>query len=84
MQFIATPALLLLFTTVNFQMSSMDSIVSGLQPFLFGEQLEDEARRSMYTYEALYSGGSAPTAANVEAITRVKVTPPCNIIRLGT
>ena len=37
MQFIATPVLLLIFTTVNFQMSSMDSIVSGLQPFLFGE-----------------------------------------------
>ena len=32
MQFIATPTLLLIFTTVNFQMSSMDSIVSGLQP----------------------------------------------------
>ena len=56
MQFIATPALLLIFTMVNFQMSSMYSIVSGLQPFLFGEQLEDEARRSMYTYEALLAG----------------------------
>ena len=76
MQFIATPALLLIFTTVNFQMSSMDSIVSGLQPFLFGEQLEEDARRSMYTYEALYSGGAAPTATDVEAITRAKVSPP--------
>ena len=44
MQFIAAPALLLIFTTINFQMSSMDSIVSGLQPFLFGEQLEEDAR----------------------------------------
>ena len=76
MQFIATPALLLMFTTINFQMSSMDSIVSGLQPFLFGEQLEEDARRSMYTYEALYSGGAAPTATDVEAITRAKVSPP--------
>ena len=48
MQFIATPTLLLIFTTVNFQMSSMDSIVSGRQPSLFGEQSEDEARQSMY------------------------------------
>ena len=76
MQFIATPALLLIFTTVNFKMSSMDSIVSGLQLFLFGEQLEDEAKQSMYTYEVLYSGGAAPTASDVEAITRAKVTPP--------
>ena len=76
MQFIATPALLLLFTTINFQMSSMDSIVSGLQPFLFREQLEEDARRSMYTYEALYSGRAAPTATDVEAITRAKVSPP--------
>ena len=52
MQFIATLALLLIFTIVNFQMSSMDSIVLGL----FGEQLEEDAQRSMYTYEALYSG----------------------------
>ena len=75
MQFIATPALLLIFTTVNFQMSSIDSIVSGLQPFLFGEQLEEDARRSMYMYKALYSGGAAPTAMDVEAITCTKVSP---------
>ena len=29
----------------------------------------------MYTYEALYSGGAAPTATDVEAITRAKVLP---------
>ena len=29
----------------------------------------------MYTYEALYSGGAPPTAADMEAITRAKVTP---------
>ena len=69
MQFITTLALLLIFITINFQMSSMDSIVSGLQPFLFGEQLEEDARRSMYTYKTLYSGGAAPTATDVEAIT---------------
>ena len=53
MQFIAMSALLLIFTMVNFQMSSMDSIVPGLQWFLFGEELEDKARRRMYTYKAL-------------------------------
>ena len=76
MQFIATLALFLIFTTFNFQMSSMDSIVSGLQTVLFGEQLEEDARRSMYTYKALYSGGAAPTATDLEAITCAKVLPP--------
>ena len=30
----------------------------------------------MYTYEALFSSGTAPTAGNVEAITQATVTPP--------
>ena len=72
MQFIAPPALLLIFTTINFQMSSMDSIVSGLQPFLFGEQLEEDAQRSMYTYKALYSGGAASTVTDMEALSCAK------------
>jgi len=76
MQFIATPALLQAIVNMTFGMSQTDSITTGLQPFVLGEQMESTAREALYTYEALYSGGSAPSSTDIAALMKATITPP--------
>ena len=76
MQFIATPALLQAIVNMAFGMSQTDSITTGLQPFVLGEQMESSAREALYTYEALYSGGSAPSSTDIAALMKATITTP--------
>jgi len=76
MQFIATLALLQIIVNMAFGMSQTDSITTGLQPFVLGEQMESSAREALYTYEALYSGGSAPSSTDIAALMKSTITSP--------
>ena len=87
MQFIATLALLQIVVNMAFGMSQTDSITTGLQPFVLGEQRESSAREALYTYEALYSGGLAPSSTDIAALMKSTITSPkqhfqaCHMLR---
>jgi hypothetical protein len=75
-QFIATAPLLQMIQQLSLEMSTMDSINSGLQPFRFPEQNPEDAGEARFTYESLYNGAAAPTSADVTALMKAKVSPP--------
>jgi len=76
MQFIATPALLQAIVNMAFGMSQTDSITTGLQPLVLGGQRDPSAKEALYTYEALYSGRSAPSSTDIAALMKATITTP--------
>ena len=75
-QFIVSAPILQLVLDMSFAMATNDSIGTGLQPFMFPEQMPEEALHSRNAFEALYSGGSAPTAADLNALMKAKIAAP--------
>jgi hypothetical protein len=75
-QFIVSAPILQLVLDMAFPMATNESVGTGLQPFMFPEQMPEEALHSRNAFEALYSGGSAPTAADLSALMKAKIAAP--------
>ena len=75
-QFILSPNILQIVKTLAFEMTSMTSVTSGLTPFLFFEQMEQEAYEAVTTWDALMSGTAAATTADLSPLLKTKVKPP--------
>ncbi len=46
-------------------MATNENVGTSLQPLMFPEQMPEESLHSQSVFEALYSGGSATTAADL-------------------
>ena len=75
-QFILSPNILQIVKTLAFEMTSLTSVTTGLNPFLFFEQMEEEAHRAVTTWDALMSGTAAATTADLAPLLKTKVKPP--------
>ena len=62
--------------TLAFKMTSITSITSGLTPFLFFEQIEQEAYEAVTTWDALMSGTAAASTADLSPLLKTKVKSP--------
>jgi hypothetical protein len=76
LQFIATAPLLVMIEHLAFEMSTLDSINSGFQPFRFPEQNPEDAGEARFKYESLYNGAAAPSSTDVAALMKAKMSPP--------
>ena len=61
---------------LSFEMSTLDSINSGFQPFRFPEQNPEDAGAARFTYESLYNGADAPNSTDVATLMKAKMSPP--------
>jgi len=77
-QFIASANLLTVMKTLSFKLTSVNSVVSGLNAFLFYEQLEQEAYETSTTWEALIDGTDGATMADLALLLNAKIKPPLN------
>jgi hypothetical protein len=59
-----------------FEMSTLDSINSGFQPFRFPEQNPEDAGEARFTYESLYNGAAAPSSTDVASLMKAKMSLP--------
>ena len=75
-QFILSPNILQMVKTLAFEMTSMTSVTSGLTPFLFFEQMEQEAYEAVTTWDALMSGTAAASTSDLSPLLKTKVKPP--------
>lgn len=75
-QFIVSPNILQIVKTLAFEMTSLTSVTTGLNPFLFFEQMESEAYEAVTTWDALMSGTAAATTADLAPLLKTKVKPP--------
>ena len=75
-QFILNPNILQMVKTLAFKMTSMTSVTSGLTPFLFFEQMEQEAYEAVTTWDALMSGTAAASTSDLSPLLKTKVKPP--------
>ena len=75
-QFIVSPNMLQIVKTLAFEMTSLTSVTTGLNPFLFFEQMESEAYEAVTTWDALMSGTAAATTADLAPLLKTKVKPP--------
>lgn len=80
LQFIITPPILSLVTGRQFHMQTMDSIRTGLQPFMFPCLDEQLAVNNVTAFQAIYSGSSAPSTADIQALVGSKVGAPKTIL----
>ena len=75
-QFIASASLLTLMKAMSFELRSVNSVGSGLNDFLFYEQLEQEAYKASTTWEALMNGTTGATTADLAPLLKVKIKLP--------
>ena len=75
-QFILSPNILQLVKNLAFEMTSMMSVTTGLTPFLFFEQMEQEAYEAVTTWDALMSGTAAASTSDLSPLLKTKVKPP--------
>ena len=80
LQFIITPPILTLVLERQFHMQTMDSIGTGLQPFMFPRLDEQAAVSNVTAFQAIYSGAAAPSTADVQALVGAKVGAPRTIL----
>ena len=75
-QFILSSNILQLVKNLAFEMTSMMSVTTGLTPFLFFEQMEQEAYEAVTTWDALMSGTAAASTSDLSPLLKTKVKPP--------
>jgi hypothetical protein len=75
-EFPASAALLENIRQVNLHMTAIDDIDTGLSPFTLSKQKGKIDRDHLTTYTALYSGYSAPSAADSTALHRAVAIAP--------
>ncbi len=80
LQFIITPPILSLVLGRQFHMQTMDSIGTGLQPFMFPRLDEQLAVSNVTAFQAIYSGSSAPSTADIQALVGAKVGAPRSVL----
>ncbi len=80
LQFIITPPILTLVLERQFHMQTLDSIGTGLQPFMFPRLDEQLAVSNVTAFQAIYSGASAPSTADIQALVGAKVGAPKTIL----
>jgi hypothetical protein len=76
LQFIVNASNLQLVKNLAFELTSLTSVSSGLTPFLFFEQMEQEAYEANSTWSSLMSGAAGATTADLAPLLKSKVKPP--------
>jgi len=76
LQFIVNSSTLQLVKNLSFEMASLHSVSTGLTPFLFFEQMEQEAYEANATWGSLMSGVAGATTADLAPLLKSKVKPP--------
>ena len=68
MSFIATPSLLQKIITGNWIMDHIDSITTGIQPYLFGDITPEESQQMSSLYQLVMTGTAAPSIDDAAAL----------------
>ena len=76
LQFTVNASNLQLVKNLAFESTSLTSVSSGLTPFLFFEQMEQEAYEANATWGSLMSGAAGATTADLAPLLKSKVKPP--------
>jgi hypothetical protein len=77
--FIATTPILEAIKSLHWEMTSNDSVTSGLNIFLFGDQHVEEAYSMQQMYELLHGDGANPTLSDAAALVKAKAAAPKQI-----
>ena len=74
--FIVTASQLEVIKSLQYEMSSNDSVDSGFNNFIFGDQNIDEALSQQAIYEMLHGDGAAPSLSDAAALLKAKAGAP--------
>jgi hypothetical protein len=74
--FTATPAILEVIKSLQWEMTSNDSVQTGLNNFLLADEILHESIGSQSLYELLHSDGAAPTLADATKFLKAKPGAP--------